>query len=219
MKIRIATFAMLAALCIAPPSHAQTRNTVELNPFGGYLFGGEFDSGSNSLFNTQVDVDDHATYGMRFGFPVTALLEVEFQYSRTCTAFVTSDGGTLFGPGPRELGDLDIDYYLGYVTFNFGHNPRIVPYATAGMGATRLDPRVEGSPADAEHRFTASLGGGVRLMFNEHFGLRLDGRNYVTLLNTNDGNDGDCDDIFDDCYDHPDWLMNVDINGGFVFAF
>ena len=219
MKIRIALLAMLVAFCVPPPSRAQTRNIAELNPFGGYLFGGEFDRGSNSLFDMKVDVDDHATYGGRFGFPVTPLFEIEFQYSRTSTAFVTSDGGTLFGPGPQRLGDLDIDYFLGYATFNLGYNWRIVPYLTVGAGAARLDPRVEGSTASAENRFTASGGGGVKMMFNEHFGLRFDGRYYTTRLNNNDSDDGHCDIFFDDCYNNSDWLVNGDINGGFVFAF
>jgi hypothetical protein len=219
MKTRIALLAILAALCVVPPARAQTRKIAELNPFVGYLFGGAFDRGSNALFNTKVDVEDHTTYGARFGFPVTSLVEIEFEYSRTSTAFVTPDGGTLFGPGPQRLGDLDIDYYLGYATFNFGHNWRIVPYATVGAGVARLDPRVEGSIASAEHRFTASAGGGVKMMFNEHFGLRFDGRHYVTLLDKNDSNDGPCDNPFDDCHNNRDWLLNLDLNGGFVFAF
>jgi len=219
MKTRIALLALLAALCVAPPSRAQTPSIVELNPFGGYLFGGTFNRGSNSLFNTKVDVDDHATYGGRLGFPVTPLFEIELQYSRTSTALVTPDGGTLFGPGPQRLGDLDIDYYLGYATFNLGHNRRIVPYLTVGAGAARLDPRVEGTTASADNRFTASAGGGLKMMFNEHFGLRFDGRYYATRLNKNDGDDGQCDIFFVDCNNNRDWLKNGDVNGGFVFAF
>ena len=117
------------------------------------------------------------------------------------------------------MGDLDIDYYLAYGTFNFGHNRRIVPYVTLGAGAARLDPKVTGTTASAENKFTASLGVGVKTMFNPHFGLRFDGRYYATRLNNNndDRNNRRCDSFSDRCDN--DWLTNGDVNGGFVFAF
>src|SRR6185437_9552762 len=120
-----------------------------------YLFGGKFSRGTNALFTSDVDVDDHATFGGRLGFNVTRSFEIEFQYSRTETSFVTHDGGELFGPGAHRLGGLDIDYYLGYMTFNFGHNPRVIPYVTLGAGGARLDPHVPGSSAGSENKFTA----------------------------------------------------------------
>lgn len=223
MKVRIATLIASLLLVFALPSLAQNRSVVEINPFGGYLFGGTFDRGSNALFDTKVDVDDHATYGGRLGFLVTRAIEVELQYSRTETAFVTHDRGDLFGSGGQRLGDLDIDYYLAYGTFYFGHNPRIKPYITLGAGAARLDPKVPGVSANAENKFTASLGAGLKTMFTPHIGLRIDGRFYTTRLRGNDDNgrnDRDCrDDFWSSCRDRSDWLTNGDVNGGLVIAF
>ena len=217
MKTRIA-IACLALVLAASAAYAQTRPVVELNPFGGYLFGGKFSRGTNALFTSDVDVDDHATFGGRLGFYVTRSFEIELQYSRTETSFVTRDGGELFGPGAHRLGGLDIDYYLGYMTFNFGHNPRVVPYVTIGAGGARLDPHVAGSTAGSENKFTASAGAGIRTMFTRNFGLRFDGRYYATRVRNRDN--GRCDSFFDDCNSNRrDWLTNGDVNGGFVFNF
>jgi opacity protein-like surface antigen len=166
-----------------------------------------------------VDVDDHGTFGGRVGFLINRSFEIELQYSRTETHFVTQNGGQLFGPDAQPLGDLNIDYLLSYMTFNFGHNRYVIPYITLGAGAARLDPTVPGRNADSETRFTASLGGGVRTMFTRNFGLRFDGRIYTTLLDNNDNNNG-CDNHHNNCHNHNNnWLTNGDVTGGLVFAF
>ncbi|MEO8191543.1 MAG: outer membrane beta-barrel protein [Acidobacteriota bacterium] len=224
MKTRIASLSLLVLILAAAAAPAQSRSntTVEINPFGGYLFGGRFSRGTNVLFSSDVDVDDHATFGGRLGFNVTRSFELELQYSRTETFFTTHDGGQLFGAGSQRLGRLDLDYYLGYLTFNFGHNPRITPYVSIGAGAARLDPHVPGSSASSENKFTASGAVGVKTMFTPNFGMRFDGRYYGTRVrNRNDRNgNGRCDSLFDDCNsDRRDWLTNGDVNGGFVFAF
>jgi hypothetical protein len=223
MKTRISLLALPVFLLLTCSALAQNRPIVELNPFGGYLFGGTFERGSNALFDSRVDVDDHATYGGRVGFNLTRRFQIELQYSHTETAFVSHGGSEVFGPGNHRLGDLDIDYYLGYGTFNFGHNPRIRPYVSLGAGAARLDPRVAGSTASADTKFTASLGAGLKTMFNPHFGLRFDGRYYATRLRNNDNNnrnDRRCNDsFFDDCSNNRDWLSNGDVTGGLVIAF
>jgi opacity protein-like surface antigen len=216
---RRALIVSAAAILAASSLFAQVRqNTVELSPFAGYLFGGRFARGSNALFNTRVDVDDHATYGVRLGFNVTSNFELELQGSRTETSFVTPEGGQIFGPGRQRLGDLDIDYLLGYMTFNFGHR-RAIPYVTLGAGIARLDPKVPAISSDRENRFTGSIGAGVKTFFTPNFGLRFDGRYYATSLSDSNDHDRnhDCG-AFDNC-DNRKWLNNGEVSGGLLFAF
>jgi hypothetical protein len=214
-----AVFFLLTSLS-APVCVAQVRSgTVEISPFAGYLFGGRFPAGSNGLFTSKVDVEDHVTYGGRIGWNITSLFEAEAQFSRTETRFVSPGGDVLFGPSGTRLGDLKIDYALGYATLNFGHR-RFVPYVTFGMGAARLDPdvcKVRVKPCTnpgADWRYTASAGAGIKTFLSPHFGLRFDGRYYGTLLR-----DDSCDNSRRCGRNRTDWLSNGDVTGGLLFAF
>jgi len=218
MKTRIAFISLMALFAVGAASAQVRDRTFEISPYAGYLFGGEFSRGSNVLFNFDVDADDAATYGARLGYNLNSTFQLELQISHTETEFVTGDDdGNLFGRDFEEsFGDLDIDYVLGYMTFNFGRR-RAVPYITLGAGAARLDPAIRG--ARDETRFTASLGGGVKTFFTPNFGLRFDGRGYVTSLGDNDDDDF-CGGFFDDCdSDRQDWLTNGELSLGLVFAF
>jgi len=216
MKFRVFLLSLLAVAASAV-AHAQIREgTVEISPFAGYLFGGEFARGTTSLFNTKVDVDDKATYGVRVGYNVSEKFEFEVQASRTDTKFVTNND-QLFNPGQQNLGDLRIDYLLGYGTFNFGHR-RAVPYITIGAGVARLDPNVPGSIARRDTRFTGSLGIGFKAFVNPHFGFRFDGRGYATSLGNRNDRFGCRNDVFNDC-DNREWLTNGELSGGLLFAF
>src|SRR6478672_2271361 len=131
-RIRVPLVLVASLLFLVPICSAQVRSgTVEINPFAGYLFGGRFPQGSLAIFTDKVDVDNHATYGARVGWNVTSKVELEAQVSRTETAFVEPGSRKLFDSSGKRLGDLTIDYLLGYGTFNFGHG-RAVPYVTFG---------------------------------------------------------------------------------------
>ncbi len=214
MKFRLAFVVLLAIFASAAASAQVRQGTVEISPFAGYLFGGEFDRGTTSLFDFDVDADDDATYGIRVGYNLTENFQIEFQASRTDTEFVTEDD-ELFGPSEHTLGDLTIDYYMGYATFNFGHG-RAVPYVTLGAGVARLDPDVPNTHANSDTRFTSSLGAGVKIFVNRHFGFRFDGRGYATFL---ENDDDDCDRFHDCRNDGSDWLTNGEISAGLLFAF
>ncbi len=219
MKFRVFLLILLAVAASAVAQAQIREGTVEISPFAGYLFGGEFARGTTSLFNFRVDAEDDVTYGARLGYNVTDNFEIEFQWSRTESAFVT-DNNELFGNNETKFGDLNIDYYMGYGTFNFGHR-RAVPYITLGAGVARLDPHVPGSTARSDTRFTGSLGIGLKAFVNPHFGFRFDGRGYATSLGNRDRNDDfGCDRFLRDCNsDRKEWLTNGELSGGLLFAF
>ncbi len=215
MKRRFFSLALLtlAPILAAGRAEGQIRaNTVEISPFYGRLFGGDFARGSNSLFDGRVDVDDANTYGVRVGYNATEMFEVEVEGSRTDTHFVSHDSGDVFGSGGQRLGDLRIDYLLGYGTVNFGHR-RAVPFVTIGAGVGRLQPSDTATEPHDSTRFTASLGAGLKFFVTPHFGLRVDGRGYSTYLNRDDtcGHSDRCDDRH--------YLTNGELSGGVVLSF
>lgn len=207
-------FAAIAFLAFAGTAHAQLRaTTVEISPFYGWFFGGSFPNGSNALFSEKVDLDDTDTFGVRIGYNMTQMSEFELQWSHVDTHFISHDSGEIFGPDGSRLGDLKVDYFLGYYTMNFGHS-RFVPYVSIGGGAARLDPSVPDQSASSSTRFTGSLGGGMKLFITPNFGLRFDGRFYSTYLNDSCDHHND----HDHC-DNSHYLTNGDVTGGLVFAF
>ena len=215
MRTKIIALALLtlAPILGAGRAHAQIRsNTIEISPFYGRLFGGEFARGSNSLFTEKVDVDDANTYGLRVGYNATEMFEFEVQASRTDTHFVSHESGDVFGAGGERLGDLRIDYLLGYGTFNFGHR-RVLPYVTIGAGVGRLQPSHTATASHDSTRFTGSLGAGLKFFATPNFGIRVDGRGYSTYLNRDDtcGHHDRCDDRH--------YLTNGEVSGGLIFSF
>jgi len=222
MKFRVLALALVVAGASAAASAQVREGTFEISPFAGYLFGGEFERGSTSLFDFEVEADDDATFGLRVGYNLTDTFQMEFQASRTETEFTTEDD-ELFDPDDeQDFGDLTIDYFMGYGTFNFGRG-RAVPYITVGAGVAVLDPDVPGTSAQKDTRFTGSIGIGVKTFINPHFGFRFDGRGYATSLGDRDGDDDffcEDNDFFDDCdSDRTEWLTNGEISAGLIFAF
>jgi hypothetical protein len=217
MKLRTASFAA-AALLSGSALFAQVRQgTFEITPMAGYLWGGSFPAFSTALFPYKTHVQDDFTYGGRIGYNVNSLFEIEAMFQRTQTNFVTgSSSGPVFGGGNEVVvGGLDIDYWMGYATFNFGHG-RFVPYVSLGMGAAVMDPHVANTTASSDTRFTSSIGGGVKMFFTPHFGMRFDGTYFGTLLNDRnfcDGHDDCC------CGGDTNWLSNGSAMGGLVIAF
>src|SRR5260221_13154011 len=70
-RFRVPALLIVSLLAIVPICSAQVRGgTVEINPFAGYLFGGRFPAGSLAIFDTKVDVNDHATYGGGLGWEI-----------------------------------------------------------------------------------------------------------------------------------------------------
>jgi hypothetical protein len=177
-------------------------------------------------------VRDHGTYGVGIGYFVNSAIEIETRWARTETGFVDrhhSDGTFHHDGDGHRIADLKIDYFLGYVTYNFGRR-RWVPYATIGMGAARLDPGMRNDnvcpavfppPAPCSNpepftRYTAAVGGGMKFYANPHVGFRLDGRGYGTYLSSHRTCDssshgsGRCG---------SSWLGNVESSAGLVISF
>jgi hypothetical protein len=201
--------AAVAVIGLSVPSSAQTPEPVEVSPFAGYFLGGTiFDEhlpgAQNSSFSNDV------TYGLRIGWNATPHIEPEFQWSRTETEISPSHPGNP---------SLNIDYFLGGASYNFGSGATR-PYVSVDFGAARID-AIDVVP---DTLFTISIGAGIKHFFTPHFGLRLDARGYTSMTNANLKRvcttfSGQVAGPVEPIPCAHDWLLNGDVTGGLVIAF
>lgn len=169
---------LLCAACFAAAVQADEDDepppvpAVELTVFGGYRFGGELD-----LTNPEetVDVADHSTFAVALDVAASDHSQYELFYSRQATRLKHSAS---IGPMP-----LKIEYLQVGGTLMSGWSGPINPYLVGTAGVTRMTP--DAPNTDANTDFSLSLGGGVRVPVNRHLSLRLEGRGYMTFVDTN----------------------------------
>lgn len=204
--MRRAFFAL--ALLLPAAALAQPPGRFELTPTVGYRLDGDFDARSSDAFDPalNVEVDASAVYGLVFDIPLNPNWQLEILANRQQSQFVIDRG--LLTP-TTTLGDVDLTILQGGFLFQWGEG-QVVPFIAAAAGLTRIEPRFNELASD--DRFSASLGGGVKLFFNENLGLRLEARGYWTDLETGfrDRNRR---------YDSGDALYQGEASAGLIIAF
>ena len=165
--IPIALGIVVATACFATPAAAQP---VEIAPVGGYRFGGGF---FEQVTQQQVDLDGAPVFGFVVNVPLHDGLFVE--------AFASHQEGSVTVPesmtAPAARWRIDVDHFQVGGLQEFFDRRRTRPFLTGLLGLTRY-----AADGDNEIRFTASAGGGVKLMPVPRFGLRLDGRVFATFV-------------------------------------
>jgi hypothetical protein len=142
---------------------------IELMPFAGYRFGGDF---FELLSGRSVDQDGSPTLGVVVNVPLSNGLQVE--------ALVTQQQATFFAPSnsleppARWRATVAHAQVGGLQEFDTG---KVRPFLTGLLGLTRY-----ATAGDAEVRFTVGAGGGVKLFPLSRMGFRLDGRVHATFV-------------------------------------
>jgi opacity protein-like surface antigen len=142
----------------------------EITPLFGYTFGGEFE---DSVTGTDLEIDASESYGLILGLKSTDNSQYEFYYSHQPMELQT-DGGAFTGD---PLFDVDINYF--HIGGSYGkESGKVKPYVAGGLGVTYMNP----GRGDSETSFSMSLGGGIKVYFTDHIGIRLEGRGFGTFL-------------------------------------
>jgi hypothetical protein len=144
---------------------------MELTPFAGFRFGGGFTDNTTGL---DLDVDEGESFGLILDVQATHESEYELFYSLQKTKL--KGEGVLSGD---PLFDLDIHYLHIGGTYLFP-GERLRPFVSGGLGLTYFSPDAPG--VDSEIYFSLSLGGGVKIPISKRFGLRFEGRGFLTIL-------------------------------------
>jgi hypothetical protein len=199
----------LALAALAAPALADGAYRFEITPQIQYRFGGTLSGEDNAIADVDLDVNDGEGYGVTFDIPLSRSMQLELLASRQSTELRFDEG--LFG-GNFDVADIDLSYYHAGILFQ-GGDQRVNPFFVASAGATVLSPDVPG--ADTETRFSVSIGGGVKVFFNEHVGMRFEGRGFWTAV---DSSDDYCDyySCWDD-YNDNDLTQGV-ASAGLIFA-
>lgn len=158
---------VLLAGFVAPSLAAE----VEITPFVGYQGGGGFETREGDL-----DFDPNANLGLTISVRTRHDGLVEFLYSRQSTPVDfqgIQDSGELF--------DVTIEYlHFGGVWEIKTEKRR--PFLGLTLGGTRLDPSA--SDVDDEWAFSAGISGGLKYLFSDRFGLRLEGRGLLSFFSS-----------------------------------
>lgn len=165
----------VALCCASAPilaaEEASVLSPFEISAFGGYRFGGELD-----LTNPEesVAVADHSTFAVALNVAANDYSQYELFYSHQATRLKHSAS---VGPLPLKIEYLQV----GGTLFSQAPGP-LIPYMVGTAGITRITPEEPGT--DASTNFSISVGGGLRVPFNRRLALRLEGRGYMTFVDT-----------------------------------
>ncbi len=172
---------VLVFLGVSAPALAQdrddiTRENVELAPFGGYRTGGGF---TGELDDTVAEraIQNGASYGGTVDINLhKANFKLELRYSHHGTEIDTA------GFLPTSSAPLDVDYLQAGFLQETG-SPKSRFFVSVLMGVTRFAPK----NFDPVTKFSLSLGGGAKIFLSRNIGIRLEGRAYLTFVETDAG--------------------------------
>jgi len=199
---------LVAAAAMSLTRAAAEETRVEITPFAGYFSGGSVDLPTNQG-DVELDTQAAGDYGAFLDFRVSPESAVGLMYLRQDSEL---DANPLAGMG--EVG-LRTEFYHFEGFYEFSTEP-IRPFVVASVGATRL----EADGYDPDTRFSFTVGGGVRLSLGKHFGFRLEGRYFGTLVDRSQEElCADDDEDFCLVYHDGTLLNQFDAKVGVVFAF
>ncbi len=189
---RTCTAAIFVALALGAPAFAAGPG-VELSVFAGYRSGGDFNplEGFDDFFEPDFEVDDADVYGATLAIPLGENFNLEFLYSHQETELFFDEG--LFFER-EKISDISVSYLHGGITYEWSPS-QVHPFIGIGLGMAWLDP--SRGDLDTENRLSGHVSGGVKVYFNDHFGLRVEGRGLWADLAEFDFDDSCCNDYGD----------------------
>lgn len=184
-------------------------DAFELTPFIGYRWGGTIFADQSFVFDTDVDVQPSANFGVDFAIPLgDSGFKLDLMANRQSSELET--GGGIFEPNDN-VADIDVTYLHAGLQIPFARSRNATPYAIISAGLADLDPQIQG--VSSEQRFSASAGVGVKVPMSRNLSFRFEGRGYYTAL---EDRNRDC--TFCDYYYNRDFYQG-EVNAGLTFSF
>jgi hypothetical protein len=179
----VAALLLLASALLIPAAAAAQPGRFELTPMAAYRLVGDLDVDDTEFLDESLQIDEGSAFGIAFGIPLSHFLQIELLANRQDSE-LTADGGIF----TREevLADVEVSYYHVGLLWQF-LDGQVSPYVVGSIGLARLEADLPGTPT--EDRPSLAFGGGVKVFFGEHVGVRLEGRGYYVALDEDDGGD------------------------------
>jgi hypothetical protein len=166
-------------LAVAGTAGAQDAENApyrfELTPYAAYRFGGEFESETGT---GDFQLDESDAEGLIFNAQALGAVDAQWEvlFVRQQTELETQPSFA----GPPSL-DIDVDYWHFGGTYLFDGGG-VRPFIAMTVGVSHFEPRLPGF--DDENYFSASFGAGVQLRAAKRVGVRLEGRVYASLVDS-----------------------------------
>lgn len=159
------------------------RLRFELTPYGAYRIGGEFESQESD----DVDTDNGTDLDLHEGHAEGLILNIRTQAGNTQWEVLYAHQSTEVETQPAFVGgpllDIDVDYWQFGGTYLFDvDGDTAVPFIALTAGISRFEPGLD--DVDAEHYWSGSFGGGVQLRANRRVGVRIEGRAFASLVDS-----------------------------------
>jgi opacity protein-like surface antigen len=172
ISIRVAFIVTISLVSLVIPAYVYAAD-FEITPFAGYTWGGDF---KDETTGTKLGVDETSNYGIMLDINQNNDSQIELYYSHQSTRLHTESNGFYAG---TPLFDLNINYIHIGGTYGMDSG-KVKPFVVGTLGVTYMDPKGEG--LDSVTKFSLGLGGGVKIFFTDHLGMRFEGRWFGTLF-------------------------------------
>jgi hypothetical protein len=159
----------LTLVLLSPLAQAAEQTVFQVAPFGGFRAGGSLEDAETGASR---DIEEAANYGVA--------LELRYGDENRWWQLWYSRQGTEIR-SPEGVLDVDMEYLHFGGTAPINDEGRVHSYLSAGIGATRLTP---GGGLDDTVEFSGSLGLGLSMPVSEHVAFRVEGRGYLTLVDS-----------------------------------
>jgi hypothetical protein len=162
---------LLLAVLIGLPFFLKAQ-TVEITPFGGYVFAG-------TMYGDNADawIKDNAQYGGMISFGISRSVDIDLLYNRSDTKADISYFTAYNYVGYEEV-PLSINYMHVGFTKNFRVSHIVSPFLGFNLGACDFAPKETYSN---QWFFSVGMNAGAKIYFSKRVGLRLQAQGMVPI--------------------------------------
>ena len=164
---------LLAMLIFLPALTSAQESGVEITPFGGYRFGGTFETADASV---EYEMEDSSSFGLILNFRHKSNTQWEIFYSQQRSEATFSETSAI-----DQVVDVDIHVLQLGGTY-VGDGDKMRPYVAMTLGGTHI--RTDSVDSADDTFFSGSIGIGMKFMPSSRIGIRVEARAYGTLLSS-----------------------------------